>query len=463
MRIALAALAGIGIPGAAGAQDRLAPAPAPAPAPDPTEILVTAPGLPPPPGETTLASVTIGRAELAAAASGRLESVLTAIAGIAQFRRSDARSANPTSQGITLRGLGGNAASRALLILDGVPQADPFGGWIAFPAYDPDAIAAIRVIRGGGGGVAGPGALAGTIEIDSGAPVGLNAALAGGSRGSLDASAGFGARGAGGGVALSASVQSGDGFVPVIAGQRGAVDRPAPYVQARAALRGTIPLGSGLELQPALAAFTDRRDRGTAFSTSRSEGADASLRLVGTGRWPWSALGYLQTRGFASQFASVDAARGVVTPTLDQYSVPASGIGARFELAPPLGRTLALRLGADTRALSGRTQERFSYVAGQPTRRREAGGTSRTIGLFADASAALGPLTLALAGRIDAWRLADGRLAETPLAGGAPFADTRFSARAGTEPTARIGAAWTRGAATLRAAAYRGWRLPTLN
>ncbi|MEQ1552503.1 MAG: hypothetical protein ABL922_14860, partial [Sphingorhabdus sp.] len=37
-------------------------------------------------------------------ASNRLESALSQAAGLQQFRRSDARSANPTSQGVTLRG-----------------------------------------------------------------------------------------------------------------------------------------------------------------------------------------------------------------------------------------------------------------------------------------------------------------------------------------------------------------------
>ena len=71
------------------------------------------------------ATRTIARAEIDRAASGRMEDVLRDVAGLASFRRSDSRTANPTSQGLTLRGLGGNAASRVTLSLDGVPQADP--------------------------------------------------------------------------------------------------------------------------------------------------------------------------------------------------------------------------------------------------------------------------------------------------------------------------------------------------
>src|SRR3546814_1356689 len=100
-------------------------------------------------------------------ASGGVENVLGDVAGFAQFRRSDSRSANPTAQGITLRALGGNASSRSLVLLDGVPQADPFFGYLPIYALVPDRLALIRVTRGGGSGAFGAGAVAGTIEMAS--------------------------------------------------------------------------------------------------------------------------------------------------------------------------------------------------------------------------------------------------------------------------------------------------------
>src|SRR5207253_6516518 len=133
------------------------------------EIVVTGRGLGEAPGEAVFDVVTVDRARLQESASNRLEDVLRDVPGFQLFRRSDARSANPTSQGATLRALGGNASSRALLVLDGVPQTDPFGGWLSWPAYDPRRLGQIRVTRGGGSGVNGPGALAGTIELESAA------------------------------------------------------------------------------------------------------------------------------------------------------------------------------------------------------------------------------------------------------------------------------------------------------
>ncbi|WP_235524052.1 TonB-dependent receptor [Sphingomonas sp. Leaf33] len=431
-----------------------------------TDVVVTGRGLAPRPGDAAFDVVTIAPERIAESASARLESVLADAAGLQQFRRSDSRSANPTSQGISLRGIGGNASSRALLILDGVPQADPFGGWVALPAYATDRIGLIRVTRGGGSGYFGAGALAGTVELESagrsGAPIA--GSIAYGSRDSVDADASALVTSGSGFATISAAYARGDGFVPVVAESRGRVDRAAPYEQASGAVRGVLPLGGSTELQANVAAFADVRDRGTAFTRNRSEGADASLRLVGRGRWGFAALAYLQTRGFASQFAAIDVARTTVTPTLDQYNTPATGLGARVELVPPMGPGIDLRLGGDWRDVTGRTQELYSYAAGIPTRRREAGGSAQTTGLFADASVERGAVTLTLGGRVDRWRISDGRTRETLLAGGAPLTDAVYADRTGTEWTGRAGAAFAPvEAVRLRVAAYRGWRLPTLN
>ena len=431
---------------------------------DEPEIVVTGRGLDAAPGDRAYDIVTLDRARILDAASGRLEDVLRDVAGLQQFRRSDSRTANPTSQGITLRGLGGNASSRALLLLDGVPQADPFGGWVAFPAYATDRLGRIRVTRGGGSGIAGPGALAGTIELESVTPgelAPLSGSVAAGSRASIDGRAAASLVRDGGFATVSGAYARGDGFVPVVVGDRGAADRPAPFEQASGAVRAVLSLDNATELQANVSAFTDHRDRGLDFTENRSEGADASLRLVGRGVTGWSLLGYLQTRAFASRFASVGAGRASTTLTLDQYNVPATGWGGRAEIAPTFG-AVAVRAGGDLRVVEGQTQELYSYVAGNPTRRRAAGGRNVTAGAFVDLSAERDSLTVSLGGRIDRWSVANGRLLETPLVGGV-LTDSSFADRSGWQPTGRAGVAWTEGAVTLRSAGYRGWRLPTLN
>ncbi len=292
---------------------------------------------------------------------------------------------------------------------------------------------------------------------------GVSASLAYGSGDGVQAFAGYGARLGPGFVTVSGAWAKGDGFIPVVARQRGPADRPSPYDQVSLALRAVTPLSAGVELQANLSAFTDSRERGTAFSDIDTSGADASLRLVGQGRLPFSALAYVQVRDFANRFAAVNADRTVATQTLYQYSVPSTGLGARFELRPVTG-AFELRLGADWRETEGRTQELFQFVAAAPTRGRIAGGGTRTLGAFAEAGWEHHSLTLTAGARIDRWRIAGGRLAERILATGTALTDLAFPDRGGWEPTARAGLAWRpAGPLTLRTAAYLGWRLPTLN
>ncbi|WP_140047989.1 TonB-dependent receptor [Sphingomonas japonica] len=430
------------------------------------DIVVTGRGLADPePRSTGIAVIDLDR--LTATASNRLEDALADIAGLQSFRRADSRSANPTSQGITLRGIGGSASSRALLILDGVPQADPFAGWVAFPAYSVARLGQVRVARGGGGVRWGSGALAGVIDLRSATPdqlPPLSASIAYGSRNSVDAQASATFERGSGFATLDAGYARGDGFVPIVAEDRGPADRAAPYEQFNASARAVVRVAPHTELQATVQGFSDRRERGLASTAIASDGADASLRVVGNGAWRYSALAYVQARQFASQFASIDDARTVASQVLDQYSVPAIGLGGRLEVAPPIGEAIELRFGSDVRSTGGTTHEFYSYVDGAPTRRREAGGTTRTLGGFADLTWSPGAIRLDASARIDRWWIEDGRLFEQMLGGGAPITDTGFADRSGTEPTGRIGAAWSLAAAvTLRGAAYRAWRLPTPN
>src|SRR5262249_60572906 len=57
------------------------------------------------------------------------DDLLQQIPGFNLFRRSSSLVAHPTTQGVSLRGIGSSGASRTLVLLDGIPLNDPFGGW----------------------------------------------------------------------------------------------------------------------------------------------------------------------------------------------------------------------------------------------------------------------------------------------------------------------------------------------
>ena len=434
------------------------------PLPPQAAIVITGTALPEARAERVYSVDRIGRRQIEQAPSHELDQLLKDVPGLQLFRRSDAHSGHPTSQGVTLRALGGNASSRALLILDGVPQGDPFGGWVNWPAYDPSSLAEIRVVRGGGSVANGPGALAGTIEMTSRADTGVTGEVDGGSRNSLEAR-GRAAFGVGRSiVSLSGRGERGDGFVPITEGTRGPADVPAPYREWSGRGRWVAPLGGSTELQANASGFHDWRTRGTDFSENRTNGADASLRLVGRGAWQWSALGYWQWRNLMSSFASVSPGRVTATRVSLQDSVPSHGLGGSVEVRPPMPSGVELRFGADARRTDGESRELYNYSAGNPTRRRFAGGESLTGGAFAEASGGLRGLTLTGGARIDHWQVSDGHLFEKLLATGQVLRDDKFPTREGWLPTARGGIlAPLGGGLQLRSAAYLGWRMPTLN
>ena len=430
----------------------------------PVDIVVIGRALEAAKAEQTLTVQLIDETQLRAAPSLALEQVLQQAAGLQLFRRSDARSANPTSQGVTLRALGGNAASRALLVLDGVPQTDPFGGWVNWPAFDPLSLEQVRVTRGGGSVADGPGALAGTIELESSVKPGTLADVSVGSRGSVEGHLIANERLGGGVAGLSVHAGRGDGFVPVTSDTRGIADRRASYGNAAGTLRWAGPVTRAVELQGSLSGFIDDRSRGLRFSDNRTRGAGASVRLVGSGRWQWSATGYLQRRAFESSFATTDAGRTTARRTSLQYHVPGRGLGWSAELRPPLGAQVEVRLGTDGRFMRGQSDELGTYLDEVAARDRSSGGKVAHAGAFAEASWSRGPVLLTGGARLDRLRIADGFFRERVIASGALSQEQRYRARSEWLPTVRSGVRVALGSGIgVRGAAYLGWRPPTIN
>lgn len=422
-------------------------------------IIVTGRGLEVPPGTAAYGSVEIDSDRLSNDPSHRIETILTDVAGVQQFRRSDSRSANPSAQGITLRALGGNATSRALVLLDGVPLADPFFGLIPFNAIRPEGLGNARITRGGGAGAFGAGALAGTIELES-----LTAPdiVLGASTGSRDSWELFGlgaARVGSGHVTLGGHWQRGDGFYTTPLAARVPASVPARYEDWSASVRAVFPAGEKGEVQARIAMFRDSRTLRFRGADSSTEGEDFSLRYVGRGDWQVDALAYVQRRDFSNKVISATR----YTLTLDQRATPSTGLGARVELRPPMPEDHILRLGLDSRLASGRMIEDAYGVTGQITARRSAGGQNWVSGAYAEYDWNSGALTLTGGARVDHWRIADGFFTERDGAG-LLTADRRYADRSGWRTSVRGGALWrVAPGLELRAAAYTGFRLPTLN
>lgn len=425
----------------------------------PDQIVVTGRGLDAAPAATAYNVQDIDAERLAVAASGRLEDALSAAAGFQQFRRSDSRASNPSAQGITLRALGGNATSRTLMLLDGVPMADPFFGYVPLSALAPERLAMARVTRGGGSGAFGAGAVAGTIDLTSAGPdqLGLfNGRALVDDRGETELSATLAPRLGAGYLVASGRWDRGRGFWTTPVDQRVAASVRARYESWSASLRAVAPLTPDIELQARVGAFNDARTLRFAGADTAASGQDGSLRIVGRGAWQFDALAYVQSRDFNNVVIS---ARSFL-PTLDQRATPSTGIGGKLELRPPLGQAHVLRFGADWRYAEGRTQEDV-YTQGVVTGQRRAGGTNRDLGLFIEDDWTIGPVVLTAGARADRWSVSGGKL-EQAIAGAPPR--VAYPNRSGWQGSYRGGAVFhVSKALALRGSAYTGLRQPTLN
>jgi outer membrane receptor protein involved in Fe transport len=450
------------VPVMAQAQDAPQPAPASS-ASSERPIIVTGAGLEATPAAPAYTTIELERDQIVSSASGRIEDVLSAVAGFQQFRRSDSRSSNPSAQGVTLRALGGNATSRAQMLLDGVPLADPFFGYIPFSSIAPERLQSIRVTRGGGSGPFGAGALAGTVELESAdaATLGLFSGQAMiNDRAETELSATAAPQVGEGFAIISGRWDRGKGFHTTPEDQRVPATARAQFESWSASARLVQPVGDEVELQLRGLAFDDHRTLRFEGADSSSEGQDISVRIVSRGPWQVDAVTYAQWRNFTNRVISSTS----FTQTLDQRDTPSTGLGGKLEVRPPVGGGHTLRLGVDYRHSEGDLAEDRYLASGAANGSRFAGGVNTDLGLFAEDDWRLGPVVLTGGIRADRWSIRDGYMQNYNAAGVLLPESAEYADRSDWEVTYRAGAMVEASPQVrLRAAAYSGLRLPTLN
>jgi outer membrane receptor protein involved in Fe transport len=453
MRLKYLALAAAAVP--------IAPAAAQQAAQDTPVIVVTGQGLEQTPATPAYDVITLDRAKIVSGSSGRIEDVLNNVAGFQQFRRSDSRSSNPSAQGATLRALGGNATSRALVLLDAVPMLDPFFGYVPFSAIAPERLESIRVTRGGGSGPFGSGALAGAIELESASTLGLVSGQASvNNRAETELSGTLAPEIGNGFAVVSGRWDRGKGFWTTPEAQRVPASVRAKFDAWSASARVVQPVSESIEVQVRGMAFDDERVLRFAGADTTSEGEDLSARVVSRGPWQVDALAYGQWRNFTNVVISSTT----FNKSLDQKDTPSRGFGGKLEVRPPLGGGHTLRFGSDYRRSEGDlAEDAFNATTGALTAHRFAGGVNTDLGLFLEDDWELGPVTLTGGVRADHYAIEDGFFRSVNGAG-ATTANNLYPERSDWTFTYRAGAVGeVAEGVKLRAAAYSGLRLPTLN
>ncbi len=394
-----------------------------------------------------------------------IDEVLSREPSFSLYRRQTSVFGNPSAAGVSLRNTGATAASRTLVLLDGVPQNDPFGGWIYWARYDAAALDSVRIVPSSQSAVWGNQSPAGVVQMNS------NPAfedrhilrLGGGSQGSVGGSTYHQmtneekTRS----VAFSAFGFHTDGFYALSPSQRGTVDRKLETDLWGANLKGAWLAAPGLTVEPSISWYTEDRCNGTNLTENSTDALDLSLRVTSDeGDHSWQAIGWFQDRTFESVFSSVNEDRTEEVMALDQYDVPGQGAGGSFTMRWDGADRWTITTGTDFRWVTGETNEDAGVF-----RTRSAGGDQAFEGVFVSGGYKVDDLTrLDGSLRLDAWQIMNGHRKEVSLADGSILRDDHPEDRDGLEPSASIELKHDLASCLVgRVSTGTAFRLPTLN
>ncbi|HYK41589.1 MAG TPA: TonB-dependent receptor plug domain-containing protein, partial [Thermoanaerobaculia bacterium] len=392
------------------------------PVPASEEVNVTAARSPRALGDTPSSVVVLRLEDLAVTAAPTADDALRQAAGFALFRRTGSRTANPTTQGVSLRGIGASGAARAAVLEDGLPLNDPFGGWIFWGRVPVRSLERIEVVRGGASELYGSSALSGAVQLVRRAPAspaGADADLSAGTLATRDASAYASGRSGAWAATLSADAFSTGGYVPVAPEERGPVDAE------------TSSRHSGAELSVERRIESTRMFlRGSLYEESRGNGTplqtnDVHLGELSAGSDLMAGKASLTVRGFATgerfhqTFTSISPDR-TSERLIRLQTVPADAEGLSAQASLPGGPHLLVG-GVEARRAQGESREQ---VPGAAPSFVTAGGRQMTAGAFIEDILTLGEKWTWTAGiRFDAWGNRDGRSVSDSASG---HAETRF-------------------------------------
>lgn len=405
------------------------------------------------------------REDIREAAPRTIDEMLAREPSFSLYRRQTSIFGNPSAAGVSLRNTGATAASRTLVLLDGIPQNDPFGGWVYWARYDAATLDSVRVVPSARSTVWGNQSPAGVIQMNGNAPFEERHVLklGGGSQGTIGGSTYHQmtneekTRS----VSVSAFGMHTDGFYALPGHQRGAVDRKLETDLWGADVNFDWLAVPGLVIEPKVSYYTEDRCNGTELAENSTDALDLSLRVTSDeGDFSWQALGWYQRREFESVFSSVSDDRSTEVMALDQYDVPGRGAGGAFTLRWNGGDKWSITTGADMRFVSGETNEDAGTF-----RNREAGGDQGFEGIFCAAGYKIDDLTRVDGSvRLDGWQITNGKRIETSLVDGSNLRDEHPEDRDGVEPSASIELSRDlRKELTARVSAGTAFRVPTLN
>src|SRR5262245_59468080 len=313
-------------------------------------------------GDTPASVNVVSSREIDASPALVADDVLRNVPTFSLFRRTSSLVAQPTTQGVSLRGIGPSGQSRTLVLLDGIPFNDPFGGWVYWTRVPLASVDRIEMTDGTTSSLYGNYAMGGVINIITSRPtrpmVDLKTQYGNRNSPKLDFFAGD--RWNNLGAAVEGSFFRTDGFPIVPLSERGPIDNNADVRYRN--------LTGKLEYSP-----SDRVNaffRAGYFSENRN---NAKIGELNDTRWTTVSGGIrlrlpdssdLQARAYGDvsrthfNFLAVTNAgttRNIVRLATDQ-NVPTDGVGTTAVWTKTVGSANVFSAGADWRWVDGDSQ-----------------------------------------------------------------------------------------------------------
>jgi outer membrane receptor protein involved in Fe transport len=377
--------------------------------------------------------------------------------------------AHPSRSAAAFRGLGTTSSSRALVLLDGIPINEPFAGWVHWPRVPLSLVERIEAVRGGGSGVWGSRSLGGVINLVTIDPPKsqLELSAEGGMFGTARGSASGSYRGGKLRALGAGDFYDTNGFVIVRSDLAGPIDTDAFQTSKTGFGRLIYDPTSNLQFTVGGSYLDQSINTGTPMKATNV--AVGELR-AGV-RWLDAAGGVLSLTGYRSRtnmdiFSTSESAdRTTETPSLNQFDIPSTAIGAGVQWSRLATRRHHLTMGIDWSRVDGSVHEDQNFQQNAFTRRRRVAGEQLDIGVYLQDQIELGSRWRLLAsGRLDRFKNQDATRRETDLRNGNVTLDTTFAGADESRFSYSVGVNHQASAAvSLRASGYGAFRAPTLN
>jgi len=429
-------------------------------------MTITATRTPQPVEGVPTAVVVVSQKDLQQSPAVTLDDALRQVPAFSLFRRSSSLVAHPTTQGVSLRGIGPSGVSRTLVLWDGIPLNDPFGGWVYWNQLDKNSLEQVEIAAGGGSSLYGSSALGGVIQVLSRSFEAnhFELDLHGGSQATagtdLLASA---VRGPWSGN-FSGSFLHTDGYIIAAPSIRGLVDDRAGSVRYALRAGGFYKPDNRQSLFLQATHFAEDRDNGTALQKNATDitSIRVGYRREGANGREWQLRGYGLVEKFSANATSISADRRQETVILDQ-TVPVRSLGGSAQWTGLLFSRHLVTSGVDWQWIRGNSED-LSYTSGQPSRFQVAGGSQQLGGIFVqDLFTPTNRWMIQLGARLDGWSNYEAQRRDLLFSNGVLTTVPFVAQKRGTvNPKAGVSYR-VREQFTLRGSYYHSFRAPTLN